>query len=103
MEAFRKLRQLREELRGGLRLVQLAWRREYAKRVLLDIAEDQFNQAMHDLVDASGKPFEAPTLVKVGRAPVMRCAMRSAPFLRRHRSDVSSVATALLAVPVPAA
>lgn len=55
MEAFRKLQQLREELQRGLDLVAMTRRREQAKRVLLAIAEDQFEQAMHELCDTTGK------------------------------------------------
>ena len=65
VEAFHKLQQLRMELHRGLELVELTRMREQSKRELLDIAEDQFNQAMHDLLDKSGKPYEPVTLLRV--------------------------------------
>jgi enhancer of polycomb-like protein len=64
MDAYRKMKQLRNDFEKVRTLLELVKRREQLNRTMIQMQADWFDQRMYDLVDTSGLPRVSKRLTK---------------------------------------
>lgn len=100
MDSYNKLRALMFDLVKVRELTENVRQREQLKRHLLEIAEDQFDQCIYDLVDTSGKPRKPRTIMErvvIPRVATQDSSERAARHHPHHSTTPSAQAAAAAA------